>query len=97
VQYASAAYVLRLEEARMRPSMSAKGNPYDNAKGLCCMNSHGSGSGVSLEGCCCAIATEAAEVLALRCENQKQHPALAKAPTFCEEDQEAFIPHPQLA
>ncbi len=32
VQYASAAYVLRLEEAGMLPSMSAKGNPYDNAK-----------------------------------------------------------------
>ncbi len=28
VQYASAAYMLRLEEAGMLPSMSAKGNPY---------------------------------------------------------------------
>jgi transposase InsO family protein len=32
VQYASTAYVRRLEEAGMLPSMSAKGNPYDNAK-----------------------------------------------------------------
>jgi putative transposase len=32
VQYASAAYVLRLEEAGMLLSMSARGNPYDNAK-----------------------------------------------------------------
>lgn len=32
VQYASAAYVLRLDETGMLPSMSAKGNPYDNAK-----------------------------------------------------------------
>jgi putative transposase len=32
VQYASAAYVLRLQQAGMVPSMSAKGNPYDNAK-----------------------------------------------------------------
>lgn len=32
VQYASRAYVERLEEAGARPSMSAKGNPYDNAK-----------------------------------------------------------------
>ncbi len=32
VQYASAAYVARLEQAGMLVSMSAKGNPYDNAK-----------------------------------------------------------------
>jgi putative transposase len=32
VQYASTAYMLRLEQAGMLPSMSAKGNPYDNAK-----------------------------------------------------------------
>lgn len=31
VQYASDAYVKRLEEAGMRPSMSDKGNSYDNA------------------------------------------------------------------
>jgi putative transposase len=32
VQYASLAYVARLEQAEARVSMSAKGNPYDNAK-----------------------------------------------------------------
>ena len=32
VQYASLAYVARLEQADARVSMSAKGNPYDNAK-----------------------------------------------------------------
>lgn len=32
VQYASAAYVTRLTEAQARISMSAVGNPYDNAK-----------------------------------------------------------------
>lgn len=32
VQYASLAYVARLERAGARVSMSAKGNPYDNAK-----------------------------------------------------------------
>jgi len=32
VQYASLAYVARLEQAGARVSMSAKGNPYDNAK-----------------------------------------------------------------
>lgn len=32
VQYASLAYVARLEQAGVRVSMSAKGNPYDNAK-----------------------------------------------------------------
>lgn len=32
VQYASAAYVSRLESVGILPSMSAKGNPYDNAK-----------------------------------------------------------------
>lgn len=32
VQYASAGYVSRLETAGLLPSMSAKGNPYDNAK-----------------------------------------------------------------
>jgi transposase InsO family protein len=32
VQYASAAYVARLEQAGMLVSISAKGNPYDNAK-----------------------------------------------------------------
>ena len=32
VQYASRAYVERLEAAGARPSMSAVGNPYDNAK-----------------------------------------------------------------
>ena len=32
VQYASAEYVARLEEAGAQISMSAKGNPYDNAK-----------------------------------------------------------------
>lgn len=32
VQYASADYVSRLERAQARPSMSAKGNPFDNAK-----------------------------------------------------------------
>lgn len=32
VQYASAAYVERLHAAGLQPSMSAKGNPYDNAK-----------------------------------------------------------------
>jgi transposase InsO family protein len=32
VQYASSAYVERLESIGARPSMSAKGNPYDNAK-----------------------------------------------------------------
>jgi transposase InsO family protein len=32
VQYASRAYVERLEAAEARPSMSAVGNPYDNAK-----------------------------------------------------------------
>lgn len=32
VQYASAAYVARLEQAGILVSMSAKGNPYDNAK-----------------------------------------------------------------
>lgn len=32
VQYASADYVLRLESAGAKISMSAKGNPYDNAK-----------------------------------------------------------------
>jgi transposase InsO family protein len=32
VQYASRAYVARLEAAGARPSMSAVGNPYDNAK-----------------------------------------------------------------
>jgi putative transposase len=32
VQYASAAYVTRLEQAGARISMSATGNPYDNAK-----------------------------------------------------------------
>ncbi len=32
VQYASDAYVARLEELAILPSMSAKGNPYDNAK-----------------------------------------------------------------
>lgn len=32
VQYASSAYVQRLEAAGARVSMSAKGNPYDNAK-----------------------------------------------------------------
>lgn len=32
VQYASAEYVARLESAGALPSMSAKGNPYDNAK-----------------------------------------------------------------
>src|SRR5258708_26460977 len=33
VQYASADYVARLEQAGARLSMSAVGNPYDNAKG----------------------------------------------------------------
>jgi transposase InsO family protein len=32
VQYASAAYIARLDEAGARVSMSAVGNPYDNAK-----------------------------------------------------------------
>lgn len=32
VQYASSAYVDRLESVGALPSMSAKGNPYDNAK-----------------------------------------------------------------
>jgi transposase InsO family protein len=32
VQYASLAYVARLEQASIQVSMSAKGNPYDNAK-----------------------------------------------------------------
>ena len=32
VQYASGEYVRTLEESGLRPSMSAKGNPYDNAK-----------------------------------------------------------------
>ena len=32
VQYASSAYVARLEQAEMHISMSGKGNPYDNAK-----------------------------------------------------------------
>ena len=32
VQYASSAYVARLEQAQVRISMSGKGNPYDNAK-----------------------------------------------------------------
>jgi putative transposase len=32
VQYASTAYVARLEQAQARVSMSAAGNPYDNAK-----------------------------------------------------------------
>jgi putative transposase len=32
VQYASVAYVARLEQAGAKVSMSAKGNPYDNAK-----------------------------------------------------------------
>lgn len=32
VQYASLAYVARREQADARVSMSAKGNPYDNAK-----------------------------------------------------------------
>src|SRR5690349_25164600 len=32
VQYASLAYVARLEQAGAQISMSAKGNPYDNAK-----------------------------------------------------------------
>ena len=32
VQYASGAYVARLEDVGVLPSMSAKGNPYDNAK-----------------------------------------------------------------
>ena len=32
VQYASLAYVARLEQAGAQVSMSAKGNPYDNAK-----------------------------------------------------------------
>ncbi|HET8906520.1 MAG TPA: integrase core domain-containing protein [Ktedonobacterales bacterium] len=32
VQYASLAYVARLEQAAARVSMSTKGNPYDNAK-----------------------------------------------------------------
>jgi transposase InsO family protein len=32
VQYASLAYVTRLEQAGAQVSMSAKGNPYDNAK-----------------------------------------------------------------
>jgi transposase InsO family protein len=32
VQYASSAYVARLEQIGALPSMSAKGNPYDNAK-----------------------------------------------------------------
>ncbi len=32
VQYASSAYVARLESVGALPSMSAKGNPYDNAK-----------------------------------------------------------------
>ena len=32
VQYASLAYVARLEQAGAKVSMSAKGNPYDNAK-----------------------------------------------------------------
>lgn len=32
VQYASLTYVARLEQAGVRVSMSAKGNPYDNAK-----------------------------------------------------------------
>jgi len=31
VQYASTAYVARLEQIGAQPSMSAKGNPYDNA------------------------------------------------------------------
>ena len=32
VQYASTAYVARLEQAQAQVSMSATGNPYDNAK-----------------------------------------------------------------
>jgi transposase InsO family protein len=32
IQYASGAYVARLEQAGILGSMSAKGNPYDNAK-----------------------------------------------------------------
>ncbi|MBV9231696.1 MAG: IS3 family transposase [Chloroflexi bacterium] len=32
VQYASRHYVAALQEVQMRPSMSGKGNPYDNAK-----------------------------------------------------------------
>jgi transposase InsO family protein len=32
VQYASAAYTARLQQAGLVPSISAKGNPYDNAK-----------------------------------------------------------------
>jgi transposase InsO family protein len=32
VQYASSAYIARLEQAGIQISMSARGNPYDNAK-----------------------------------------------------------------